>query len=201
MICGLIATGAALWGLWCGVPEAYRLATVLAEEAQARERAEALERGAATALSQRRHGDEPWTVEIKEEDAAAWAAHRLPRWLENRGERWPGGWSQPRARFEGGRVFIGVLDAGGRVLGVSGVPIVEGASLRLLESRVTLGRLAVPATALADRIANQTLRDAITGTVGVEARATLDDGRSVSVERVEVVDGRLRVTCRTHPAR
>ncbi len=193
--------GAATWLLVRCEPAAYSRAAVIADAQVAVERAEALERGAASALSQPRSGDGPWIVEIKEEDAAAWIAERLPSWLANRGERWPDAWTLPRVRFADGRVFIGVRGSGGRILGASGELAVEAGEIRIRSARVTIGLVALPARAMAGVITDELARGLIAGDRGVSASTTLDDGRRVSVERVEIHDGRLRFACRTRGAK
>lgn len=193
--------GVGVYLLAHGEPSAYTSAATIADQRIAVERAEALEHGAASVISHPREDEQAWTVEIKEEDAAAWIAERLPGWLANRGEKWPAEWSRPRVRFADGRVFIGVRDSGGTILGLSGGPVIDAGELRIVQARGTIGRLALPARGMSGFIGDEVLRGLIAGERGINAGTLLDDGRRVDLERVESVDGRLRLTCRTSRAR
>ena len=197
-----LLVGAAWWSA-SAAPGWYRRAAVINDPALAAQRAEALERGAASALSERRD-EAPWSVEVKEEDAGAWVEHRLPRWLANRGEEWPDGVDDLRLRFDAGRV-LAAGRVGSRVVSASAVVEVRAGRVTLIEPRAAIGRLPLPmgiARGLAGRIGvgERELRaivESLQGESGWPATHTLDDGRSVELLSITLEGGRARLVCRT----
>lgn len=188
----------------------------------AAERAAALERGGARALSEPREGSQPWTIAISEPDANAWLTHRMKRWAENReidaaslttadGKDIP----PPRVHFDRGRIRLGV-EINGRVIGFSTVPAVESDALFCREPRFFMGRLelsAAQSAALASTLTarlgpgitneNREFVEALLeGSTPLFQPATfpLDDGRTISVLRIVVEDDRLLFTCQTSKA-
>lgn len=195
--------GGAGWWALRSEPSWYRAAAVIAQSDERAARAQGLERGATAAISQSREAGEPWSVEIKEEDASAWLESRLPRWLANRGGAWPAGWTEPRVRFEGGRVMVGVRDPGGRIVGASALIEIEGNRLRLRGGSVWAGGLALPIAAARGLWTGVPADEArvwaglLSGSRDAPAMIDLDDGRRVQLLAARAEGGRLRVTCRT----
>lgn len=203
------------WSLARQVPEWWRAAGV-ADEAVAASRAEGVEKGVTAALYSNRPNGQAWTVELRSDDANAWMRERLPRWLANRGERWPEGVSPPRLRFEGGEVTLGVSMSserlgGERILSVTFRPRLSDQGALLTESaRAHIGRAPLPGvgasganwTALLpddwSRDQNaQRLLGALSG-VGPLLDVTsiaLEDGRTVRLTDLSIEQGRIRLTC------
>ena len=126
-------------------------------------KAQLIENGAATQLTKiRAAGDgqalgPPWTIALKAEDANAWLATRLGRWLESQGDakvRWPKELGQVQVAFDDGMVTLAAsVHAGGaksgsqaQVLSASLRPELRpDGSLWMPAQSVGLGRLALPA--------------------------------------------------------
>lgn len=108
-------------------------------------RAERLENGVATAMSAVRPLGETWSIALDEEDVNAWLAERLGKWLESRGEAWPGALSRPRVRLEEGLVTVAAeVSSGGRVVSLGVRPRVEHGGVWVEVEAVRVGRLPVP---------------------------------------------------------
>lgn len=199
------------WSLAAQPPEWWNVAGEL-DEAAAAARAEAVERGVSAALYAARPAPgQPWTVELRSQDANAWLRERLPRWLHNRGAAWPEGVSAPRVHLDGGVISVGFAverEPGGaaRVVGVCFRPELDAAgALRVRNVRASLGRVSLPAAAGLDWLPAEWMEEGRGDRLAAiisdgaplveEARVELDDGRLVRVVGIEVVSDRLRVTC------
>ncbi len=175
----------------------------------------------------RRHGDgvwrsEPWSVSISEQDASAWLATRLPRWVKNReGEdAWPPQVAQVRVAFSDGRIVAGAMlrnsGEGSQVMGVEARPYVdEHGALRVPATKVRIGRVALPAAWLFGAITSRagdflprealesptarSVSDALRGesVLTRDAVIRLDDGRRVRVLNMNPHDGRIDLTFQT----
>lgn len=127
-------------------------------------KAQLIENGAATQLTKiRAAGDgqavgPPWTIALKAEDANAWLATRLGRWLESQDNakvRWPKELGQVQVAFDDGMITLAAsVHAGGakngsqaQVLSASLRPDLRpDGSLWMPARQVGLGRLAMPAS-------------------------------------------------------
>lgn len=164
---------------------------------------------------------EPWAVSISEQDASAWLATRLPRWVKNReGESaWPMQVAQTRVSFADGRIIAGAMLRNGNAVQIMGVEIepyvnADG-SLRVPATKVRIGRVALPASWLFGAITSragdfipreslesptaQTVSDALRGESVLTRNAVirLEDGRRVRVLNMNPQDGRLELTFQT----
>lgn len=165
---------------------------------------------------------EPWSVSISEEDASAWLATRLPRWVENReGESaWPPQVSQVRVAFSDGRIIAGAMLRNdgdmAQVMGVEVRPYVdEAGALRVPATRVRIGRVALPASWLFSAITSRAgdfipreslesptakvVTQALRGESVLTRNAVirLEDGRRVRVLGMVPRNGRLELTFQT----
>lgn len=165
---------------------------------------------------------EPWSVSISEEDASAWLATRLPRWVKNReGESaWPMQVAQSRVAFTKGRIIAGAMLRNGgeaaQIMGVEIAPYVdEFGALRVPATKVRIGRVSLPAAWLFGAVAARaedfvpreslesptakTVSDALRGESVLTRNAVirLEDGRRVRVLDMSPQDGRLEVTLQT----
>lgn len=164
---------------------------------------------------------EPWTIEVRPEEANAWLNIRLPKWMVNQKDefRWPKEVTDLQVDFGQGEITIGArVQSGERSQVVSATlrPRLEGdGRLFAPASWVNVGRLPIPADWVlghAHRNAERYIppefyrlpetealfrafegRDAIVQ----HAVVRLPDGRRVRILALEVVDGVLRMTCRT----
>jgi len=183
---------------------------------------ERVEHALVTHAHQIRPSGEPWAIRLREEQANAWLATRLPRWVAHRGHA--GDEGLPRlvqVRFEPGRVRIGALlpEAIGRgVLDIALLPVMEGGRLKLTVDRVALGRVAVsgdPLAALVSELKRSRVLDDLVSSDSAEdaerlARAIIDaepfdpvfelqDGRVVRLLDLMAGNGELVLQWRTDP--
>lgn len=203
------------WALAHQIPEWWLSAGVI-DEANAATRAEGVEKGVTAALYSHRPDTTPWTVELRSEDANAWMRERLPRWLANRGERWPSELSPPRLLLLDGHITVGVslrtsADQRERVISVSFRPtLTPDGALLAADARAHIGRAHLPGVGAAGGAWNSWLpKEWTQGASGEWLAAVLlgdrplldatsialEDGRTVCLQALEVEDGRLRLTC------
>jgi hypothetical protein len=164
---------------------------------------------------------ETWSRAIRDEDASAWLATRLPAWVEGHAEvpDWPDGLGKPQVRFDDGIVRIGVAyqrDGGERVVSANFRPSVRAdGSVWLRTSWVHMGRLPVPAglvlgqaaTRLKNRLPESLADDPnalalariLAGDVPLAKDPVmhLEDGRAVRLLGVRVTPGRIELDLRT----
>ncbi len=163
-------------------------------------------------LSARRPADQPWTIEIREDQANAWLAARLRPWLEYEGVRWPEDLGRVAVDLAPGRARLGVeapAVGGGAVLwAVARVHHGDEPGLRI--ASVGLGSAPIP-RALAEGWIDRRLADAagpdvaraVLGALGRPGlpidrlRVPIDGERTARVERIEITDGLCRLTLRT----
>ncbi|HVZ94968.1 MAG TPA: hypothetical protein VG797_10710 [Phycisphaerales bacterium] len=177
------------------------------------ERAAALERGITNALYTREPDGKPWTVELKQDDANAWLAERLPRWVENRNLIRDGSTLEVRCRFApGAMLFAGRTRKSGGIteIAIRCASSPTGPSLAI--DSFAFGRLPVPRWLAVWTI--ESAFDSPGGSPRDPARSIvhngnltsdqfiihLDDGRTVRIVAIEPIDRALRITCTTHPA-
>ncbi len=203
------------WSLASQTPQWWLAAGVL-DESLAPTRAEGVERGVTAALYSHRSGSEPWTVELRGEDANAWLRERLPRWLANRGQRWPEHISPPRIKLDAGEITLGVAVRSGmtgaqRIVGITFRPKLDHQGrLRAADARAHIGRTSLPGAGGAGGKWTSWLPEewtegknadwilsALAGTQPLleDSSIALDDGRTVSIVELAVEEGRLRLTC------
>ena len=165
---------------------------------------------------------DPWSVSISEEDASAWLATRLPRWIASRegDDAWPSQVAQIRVSFRDGSIVAGALLVGGaassQVLGVETRPEVDAnGALLTPATRVRVGRVSLPASWLVDTVrarasdfvpaetlATPVAQAAMRALMGQgpltrDAVIRLDDGRRVRILKLAPRDGRLDMTFQT----
>jgi hypothetical protein len=122
--------------------------------------ADAVENGAVDLLSQVRPSretapglltSEPWTVRLTPEDANAWLAVRMPKWVRNQSDnfRWPSQVAQLQVDFREDDIVLGVravTGGGERYLWVTLAPTIDDdGALWLRATWVHVGRLSLPA--------------------------------------------------------
>ncbi len=162
----------------------------------------------------------PWSVFIRDEDASAWLATRLPEWIDGQdGLAWPISLSQPQVSFRQNVVRIGVLirtDRGSRILTAAVKPeIRDDGSLWLRSRWVHIGRLPVPAAFIlaraesrlgevlpedvADDPFSHAFLEVLRGRTPLarEPVMDLDDGRIIRLLDLRVLEGRIELDCRT----
>lgn len=165
---------------------------------------------------------EPWSVSISEQDASAWLATRLPRWVKNRegDDAWPPQVAQSRVSFTDGRIIAGAMLRNGgdavQIMGVEIRPYVdEHGALRVPAMKVRIGRVSLPAGWLFGAITSRagdfipretlesptakTVSDALRGESVLTRNAVirLEDGRRVRVLNMSPQNGRLDLTFQT----
>lgn len=203
------------WALANQVPKWWVSAGVM-DESSAATRAEGVERGVTAALYSHRPDAQEWTVELRSEDANAWMRERLPRWLANRGERWPAGISPPRIQLGDGEITLGVSlrepnDSHERIVSITFQPqITASGALLATGVRAHIGRAPLPGVGGAGSAwaswlpddwtrgeTGQWLAGALAGSRPLleETVIALEDGRAVSLQALAVEQGRLRLTC------
>jgi len=163
----------------------------------------------------------PWGVTLDADDANAWLATRLPKWMASGSDPmpWPEDASPPRIAFEEGVLRLGVrlaTSGGERVFSATVRPYVGvDGGLWLPAETLHVGRVPIPASWLldraeaerhefvpeewADRPETRALFDIFAGERPVlyDPVFRLDGGRRVRVLGVTTEGGRVRVTCRT----
>lgn len=169
---------------------------------RADEHARALEQGIASEFTRIRPEGERWAVRIRAEDANAWLALRLPRWLEHDRELpWPEGVEVVQVDFAApDRVTLGVR-RDRLIWTVSMKPTLQEGRLSLVPLGAGVGRLwlpmaiafggeggAAPVTAFVPELARP-----------VEAMLPLPDGRRVRLLDYECDSGELRLRLQTLP--
>ena len=162
-----------------------------------------------------------WSRAIRDEDASAWLATRLPAWIDGQSDLpgWPDGLGKPQIRFDEGIVRIGISyarDDGHRVISANFRPTVhEDGSVWLRSDWVHLGRLPVPASLVLGEAADR-LRDRLPESLAGDPNAArlarvlagdiplaenpvmrLEDGRAVRLLGVRVGEGRIELDLRT----
>ncbi|MDX2115659.1 MAG: hypothetical protein SFZ24_08580 [Planctomycetota bacterium] len=195
-------------GLWLASRPPAWWSALPSERPDAPDRAAALENGALTALHTFRAPDETWTVELKQDDANAWIAHRLARWLENRALAGPEtrtALSAARLSFESDRVRA-ALPAAGRVITLSvRLAVSDDGALYARDVRLAVGSLPVPAWALKrlsgldEARADPALIEILAGRTPLvrPAELVLEDGRTIRLLEIRAHHGTLRLTCAT----
>jgi hypothetical protein len=159
---------------------------------------------------------EPWWVEIKQDQVNAWLSARLPQWLAHtHGRQWPPQAGPPQVNVESGAIRVGVdveTEAGRRYVVARVVPqIIEG-ELSLSLDGLAVGRVAIPgasADAIVERLKTSappgilddpTLRAAIevlSGRQRIDPVLKLHDGRRVRLLDVECRSQKLLLHCQT----
>lgn len=185
-----------------------------------RERAQSVENGLTTLLSQARalrsgQGEsEPWTMTLDDASASAWLAARLPAWVEHQfgAKAWPGKIEQVQTRFFPGGVTVTAsveVSEVRRFVSASFTPRIDvegrlwlsGTSARIGQLPVPLsivnGSLKLKASNAAGELWNA-LREE--GPLGA-ARFKLADGREVVIREISCSEGAMKLTCVTRSAR
>ncbi len=159
-------------------------------------RAEALEQGLAAEGSRVRGAEaSAWNIRILEEDANAWLALRLPRWLaHDRDLPWPADVACVQVHFRAPDLVDVGVQRGGRVEVGSFRLSLEGGRLKVELTGGGVGRLRIPLGRLVDPA--QFLPELA---APVDSEVRLVDGRRVRVEDLECLDGELRLSLRTLP--
>lgn len=171
--------------------------------------AERTEQGLVNEAHRVRADEGEWTLELTEEDVNAWLALRLPAWLASQDPpvRLGPGVGAVQALFKPGLVVVAAETGDGqdrKVLSLGLTAGVDDAGRLVLSAKsASVGRLGLPvgwalrAAAEAgpgDRWAEEVRRGAM---VLERPWLRLADARQVRIVGVEVVDGGLRVRCRT----
>lgn len=210
---GLIALvcilGASVWSLARARPGWW--SDLRPDDPQVRATARAVENGVINHLHHIRPPDAAWTVTLKTEDANAWLAVLFPRWLEQHGNAAAlDAWTGWHVDFLPGRIRLAARSRDGRYLAADVRPTVDPqGALRVIAERVRIGRLALPASVVIDRLPDDARwlapgddpRGVLRGTAPAltDPSLRLADGRRVRLVRIEPKDGVLWITCRTEP--
>lgn len=164
---------------------------------------------------------EPWAISLREEDANAWLAARLPKWLANQrlDPAIAANLGRVQVSFAGGLVRVGMLlskDGRDQIIGASARPVLRAdGSLWFEGSTLCAGRLDLPASWAAGALRSRAERyfppgvrgdpeadEALAVIAGSrpllrEAVLRLEDGRRVRLLAITPRDGRVEFTCRT----
>lgn len=161
------------------------------------ERAQSLEQNLAAAISRVRPPNARWAVRIHADDVNAWLAVRLPQWRSHDPSLvWPLEGVFAELRCDAGSLTI-LLEKGGRIFSCGVATRVEGGVIRLRPEGGAIGRLPVPSGgALAWRF----LDGEAAAQQQVSALYPLQDGRTIEICAVDVVDGAIEVECVTRSA-
>lgn len=171
--------------------------------------AERTEQGLVNEAHRVRADEGEWTLDLTEEGVNAWLALRLPAWLASQDPpvRLGPGVGTVQALFKPGLVVVAAETGGGgdrRVLSLGLTAGVDEAGRLVLTARsASVGRLGLPVgwalRAAAEAGPGERWGEAVRRGVFVVDRPSLRlaDARQVRIVGVEVVDGGLRVRCRT----
>lgn len=150
---------------------------------------------------------DPWAIELSEDQANAWLASRLPRWLANQDADPRIAQTFPRVmvRFASDRIELAAeVSLGGKsqVFRAVFVPQAanEGQAVRLKLAALYAGRLRLPVETVIGQLASRSGEDPAVirrALEGVELRLPLADKREVKVVGVELHKGRLVLVCVT----
>lgn len=220
-LCAAVAVSALLMVAWMTTMRPSWWPQLDAESAPTVDLAERVEHGVVRVCSQVRpdaDGNDPyasavWTLRMTEDEANAWLAARLPRWIESRQGEWP--WvrsiGRVRVRFEPDGLRIGaemLAEATGgdmRVMSVKGALAVDDAGKVLVSNAsVSVGRVTVPAGAIEMLMPDLAREQGILlralagkGPLLERAELKLEDGRRVRVVGVRVSGGAIELDCVT----
>ncbi|MCE2654274.1 MAG: hypothetical protein LW650_12700 [Planctomycetaceae bacterium] len=218
-VAGLLWRAATSLPAWWAPPDA--------SSDQVQRTGRAVEDGLSSLLTQPRSTDAPrWAMTLKQADAQAWLATRLQAWWMHRtdADRWPKAVRAVQVHFRPGEVELCVALSGAAVESVSlllSPRVDEAGALWLTATGARVGRLPVPLGAVLG--SDSTLRGPLAGLLGVTsgrppelasalaglggsepvaapARMLLPDGRRVTLEGVQALEGRLDLTLRTGEA-
>lgn len=209
-VCGV--TFALSWSLTRGQPAWWR--EPAGDAAAQAAMAQALENGVVSVLSTARPEGAVWVAHVRTEDANAWLASRLPKWLAAQSPPivWPREVESVQVGFEDGAIYLGarVRTAGdAHYLSVRVEPELRGdGSLWARATSVRIGRLVLPAGLVLSRagrastigsalLSGEDLRAALATAPQAEAavRALLGGLPVVREPRVRLGDGRtVRLT-------
>ncbi|MFO0828182.1 MAG: hypothetical protein U0572_08530 [Phycisphaerales bacterium] len=147
-----------------------------------------------------RRPGEPWAVRVRDDDANAWLATRLPKWMEHAGMTA----AASQVRFNEGSVEIAADVPDLPSVGVVTIePDIANGELRAGHIGVALGRLPLPfarGLVLGPLVASLGSDDApdelklvaaVLNGRGLPAQFELSDGRVVRLRDIEVHDGEL----------
>ena len=185
-----------------------------------RAEAQLVERTVTSRLTELRTPEDQWVLELSQDEANAWLAERLPRWLANREIDWPTGFGPVVMRMDAGVITLASTmakpDGSERVVGVTVQPLVQGEQVMLMAETMHIGTLAVPGEMVASRLdtllppgileprAGMELGAILSGTSPImdPAEFTLADERRVRLHAIEIDGTSLKLTCTTlAPAR
>lgn len=211
-LAGALSAIVALVALQASRPPAWWAAAGADAGPEGADLAERVERAVVAEAHRARPEGEPWSVAITAEQANAWLAHRLPKWMANRARAGapaplPG---DVRVRFAEGRVEAARRAPGERAVIGASVEIVTtpDGSTFARDPRFRVGRLSAPARWLAGHTESMdgATREALEILGGRRPLAppgglALDDGRILRLLGVRVERGRLVATCETRRER
>lgn len=155
-----------------------------------------------------------WAIEITSEDANAWLADRLPKWIANQGRQWPAQLQALRVDLRPGRITIGAevrSSAASRcVTAQFAVESTPGDAVLARLDRVSIGLIPAPADVVRARLRplleSSDLRaqdvDFLHAILDgrpfhVPTTIDLDDGREVRIVDFELLDGSITLRCAT----
>ncbi len=159
---------------------------------------------------------EPFTLRLREEQANAWLAARLPRWIAGRNLKWPDALGTPQVRLTEDSIELacGVRAASGsQVLVAHLKPRMEQDRLILAVTGITLGRIPMRITSadalmhllppdqqseLIESELGVLLSDAMGGGAALEPIVTLSDGRLARIEAIDAGSGHVDLTLLVH---
>ena len=179
-------------------------------------RAESIERFVSNEMSRPRQTGSAWRLAIPEEAATAWVNARLPKWLASRGVEWPLEQRPILVLFRDGGVTVATDlsdEDSRRIVGAQVEMSVRQDRLVPRLTGVNVGALVLPPA-----LAAGSIRRAIPGNAGPEARHALDallratplsedaawrvdESRTVRLIGVEFADDRAILTLITEAAR
>jgi len=198
----IVISAAYVWQQLNALPEYW--SPLDATDPQVQRTGEVIEQQVTSTTTRVRPAADAWTLELTQDEANAWLASRMPKWLENQNvdrtliEQL----RRSMVRFQPDRVELAVQGLFGervlRAIYAPGEPVDDLATLKL--TGLMTGRIALPVETVLDKVAAAEPR------FDAQARSMLEnppllvplgDGRVVQCERIEVGDGTIRLTCRT----
>jgi len=169
----------------------------LAADPSSADRARSLEQTLAAAITRIREPGARWAIRIHADDVNAWLAVRLPQWRSHDPSfAWPLEGVAAEVRCDPGCVTL-LLETGGRIFSCDVLPSVEGGAVRLRPASGAIGRLPLPS---GGAIAWRFLEGETISQQRLPTLHRLQDGRTVEICAVDVVDGAMEIECITRPA-
>jgi len=161
------------------------------------DRAQSLEQNLAAAVTRIREPNARWAIRIHAQDVNAWLAVRLPQWRSHDPSfAWPLEGVAAELRCESGCLTL-LLETGGRIFSCDVRLTVGEGAVRLQPAGGAIGRLPIPS---GGAVAWRFLEGEAVAQKQLPTLHRLQDGRTVEICAVDVVDGAIEIECITRSA-